>query len=172
MDEHGAGADVPRLEDAAADAYLARIGAATDASLAELQERHLRTVPFENLDIHLGVPIVLDPAAMVGKLVDRRRGGFCYELNGSFAGLLRTLGHRCTLLAAKVCGEDGRLGPPFDHLALLVHDREDGAPFLVDVGFGRFAPIPCTGKTATTRSTPPARSVSSTSRAPPATSTS
>ena len=62
------------------DAYLARIGAARPpranaATLRELQLRHLLTVPFENLSIHLGEPIVLDPEALVDKLVQRRRGG-------------------------------------------------------------------------------------------------
>ncbi|HKO85179.1 MAG TPA: arylamine N-acetyltransferase, partial [Actinomycetota bacterium] len=81
------------------EAYLARIGGArpwrTDAAtLRELQLRHLLTVPFENLSIHLGEPIVLDPEALVDKLVQRRRGGFCYELNGAFATLLAALGFR------------------------------------------------------------------------------
>ena len=59
-------------------------------------------MPFENLSIHLGEPIVLEPAALVDKLVDRRRGGFCYELNGAFAALLSALGYSVTLLAASV----------------------------------------------------------------------
>jgi N-hydroxyarylamine O-acetyltransferase len=124
------------------DAYLARIGASRDATLAELQERHLLTVPFENLSIHLGEPIVLDPAAIVAKVVDRRRGGFCYELNSAFAALLDALGHRTELLAAKVHGPDGTMGPPFDHMAVLVHDRTTGEGFLADVGFGKFATHP------------------------------
>jgi len=102
------------------DAYLARIGAARPtradaAALRELQLRHLLAVPFENLSIHLGEPIVLEPAALLDKLVRRRRGGFCYELNGAFADLLSTLGFGVTLLAARVFGEDGpgpTLRPP------------------------------------------------------------
>ncbi|GAA2748672.1 arylamine N-acetyltransferase [Kitasatospora cinereorecta] len=125
------------------DAYLARIGVGRPerpdaASLAVLQEAHLRAVPFENLAIHLGEPIVLEPAALLDKLVARRRGGFCYELNGAFAELLRALGFRVELLGARVFG-DGRLGPPFDHLALRVDLAE---PWLVDVGFGRFSHRP------------------------------
>jgi N-hydroxyarylamine O-acetyltransferase len=108
------------------NAYLTRIGAsrpprAEAATLRELQLRHLLTVPFENLSIHLGEPIVLDPEALVDKLVHRRRGGFCYELNGAFATLLAALGFRVTLLAARVFGADG-LGPPFDHLYPLQLD--------------------------------------------------
>jgi N-hydroxyarylamine O-acetyltransferase len=114
-------------------AYLDRIGAAPGSSLADLQRQHLMSVPFENLDIHLGATITLDPDAFYAKVVKRRRGGFCYELNGLFAELLRALGHDVTLLAARTIGRDG-LGPPYDHLAL----RVDGG-LLMDVGFGRFA---------------------------------
>jgi N-hydroxyarylamine O-acetyltransferase len=65
--------------------------------------------------------------------VTRRRGGFCYELNGLFAWLLRSLGFRVTMLAAEVMNARGEWGLPFDHMALLVtlEDR-----WLVDVGFG------------------------------------
>jgi N-hydroxyarylamine O-acetyltransferase len=127
------------------DAYLARIGAARPAradaaALRELHLRHLLAVPFENLSIHLGEPIVLEPAALLDKLVRRRRGGFCYELNGAFADLLAALGFGVTLLAARVFGEDGP-GPPFDHLALRVDVAGDG-PWLADVGFGRHSSYP------------------------------
>jgi N-hydroxyarylamine O-acetyltransferase len=127
------------------DAYLARIGAARPAradaaALRALQLRHLLAVPFENLSIHLGEPIVLEPAALLDKLVRRRRGGFCYELNGAFSDLLSTLGFTVTLLAARVFGEDGP-GPPFDHLALRVDVAGDG-PWLADVGFGRHSSYP------------------------------
>jgi N-hydroxyarylamine O-acetyltransferase len=127
------------------DAYLARIGAARPAradaaALRELQLRHLLAVPFENLSIHLGEPIVLEPAALLDKLVRRRRGGFCYELNGAFADLLSTLGFGVTLLAARVFGEGGP-GSPFDHLALRVEVDGDG-PWLADVGFGRHSSYP------------------------------
>jgi N-hydroxyarylamine O-acetyltransferase len=127
------------------DAYLARIGAARPAradgaALRELQLRHLLAVPFENLSIHLGEPIVLEPAALLDKLVRRRRGGFCYELNGAFADLLSTLGFGVTLLAARVFG-DGGPGPPFDHLALRIDTDSDGS-WLADVGFGRHSSYP------------------------------
>jgi len=125
-------------------AYLARIGAAPHradpATLRELQLRHLLTVPFENLSIHLGEPILLDPQALIDKVVRRRRGGFCYELNGAFATLLAALGFPVTLLAARVVGAHG-LGPPFDHLALRV-DLDRSGSWLVDVGFGRHSHYP------------------------------
>jgi N-hydroxyarylamine O-acetyltransferase len=120
------------------EAYLERIGIDgtpdVDAdALRRLHVAHLTTVPFENLDIHLGVPIVLDANALVEKVSVRRRGGFCYELNGAFASLLTSLGYPTTLLEARVVGASGELGIRFDHLCLRVDlDR----PYLVDVGFG------------------------------------
>ena len=119
------------------DAYLDRIAAerpptVDGPALAELHERHLATVPFENLDIHLGVPIELDEDRLVAKVIGGR-GGFCYELNGAFAALLRALGAEVTLLSAGVYGPSG-LGPPFDHMVLRV-DLDQ--PWLADVGFGR-----------------------------------
>lgn len=125
-------------------AYLDRIGMESPGApsaelLRELQVRHLSTVPFENLSIHLGEPIRLDEAALLDKIVRRRRGGFCYELNGAFAALLRALGFEVSLLAVSVYDGD-TLGPPLDHLALRVD--VDGASWLVDVGFGRHAHHP------------------------------
>lgn len=138
----GCGRREPGVEQERVDAYLALLGVerpkALDADvLADLQRRHLRAVPFENLDIHLGRRIVLDEDALVAKLVDQRRGGFCYELNGAFAALLRALGFEVALLQARVVTKDGELGIPYDHLALRV--SLDGEDWLVDVGFGRFA---------------------------------
>jgi N-hydroxyarylamine O-acetyltransferase len=139
------------------DAYLARIGAtrppqADPATLRELQLRHLLTVPFENLSIHLGEPILLEPEALVDKLVQRRRGGFCYELNGAFATLLAALGFRVTLLATRVFGPSG-LGPPFDHLALRV-DLDSSGSWLVDVGFGHHSHYPLRLDTRTDQADP------------------
>jgi N-hydroxyarylamine O-acetyltransferase len=124
--------------------YLTRIGAPepgrpTVELLRDLHVRHLRTVPFENLSIHLGEPIVLDEAALVEKIIDRRRGGFCYELNGLFAGLLRALGFDVALLSARVFTPDGSLSHPFDHALLRVELDER---YLVDVGFGTHTSYP------------------------------
>jgi N-hydroxyarylamine O-acetyltransferase len=107
--------------------------APTAETLRALQVAHLRAVPFENLSIHAGQPIVLDVDALFEKVVTRRRGGFCYELNGLFAALLRTLGFEVTQLSAGVGRRDGTFGLDFDHMALLVHLEER---WLVDVGFG------------------------------------
>ena len=118
------------------DAYLERIGASRGSSLADLQHRHLLSVPFENLSIHLGEEMELESDALVSKVVDRRRGGFCYELNGAFVALLTGLGHHVELLQARVLTPDG-VGIPYDHLALRVDDE-----FLADVGYGAFSHYP------------------------------
>lgn len=130
-------------------AHLERLGlsgspAPTSAWLQRLQHSHLAAVPFENLDIHGGVPIVLEVEALLAKVVDGRRGGYCYEVNGSFAALLDAVGFDVTMTQCRVQGDDG-LSAPFDHLALLVHaddDPQDAAPWLVDVGFGDSFVVP------------------------------
>src|ERR1700722_15137988 len=125
------------MDDEMVERYLARIGrsrpaAATTAALRDLQLAHLRAVPFENLSVQMGEPIVLDEDHVFDKLVRRRRGGLCYELNGAFGLLLAALGYDVTLLAARVFDGDA-LGPPFDHLVLRVVTTR---PWFVDVGFG------------------------------------
>jgi len=134
------------METQRAERYLKHIGvgwppSADAGALRELQVRHQLTVPFENLAIHLGEDIVLAPDALVDKIVGAGRGGFCYELNGAFAALLGTLGYDVRLLAARVFDEGGRLGPPYDHLALRV-ETAGGGRWLADVGFGRHAHHP------------------------------
>ena len=131
------------MNQASVTAYLERLGLPhpelPDAQyLRRLHTRHLHTVPFENLSIHLGQDVPLEEDALFDKIVTRRRGGYCYELNGLFAALLRALGYRVSLLAARVHGERG-FSPPFDHLALRV-DLEQS--WLVDVGFGRHSEFP------------------------------
>ncbi|GAA3059855.1 arylamine N-acetyltransferase [Streptomyces roseofulvus] len=137
MTDHEKPAGLPEAD---VERYLERIGAgrperADAGALRELHLRHLLTVPFENLSLHLGEDIVLDEKALVDKVTVARRGGFCYELNTAFAALLRALGFRAELLQARVFGPDGRLGIPYDHMALLV-ETEDGGRWLADVGFG------------------------------------
>jgi N-hydroxyarylamine O-acetyltransferase len=120
-------------------AYLDRIGAQRPAeptldALAELTVAHLYAVPFENLDIAAHRPLSLEPDVLFDKIVVRRRGGFCYELNGLFARLLRELGFSVTLLAGQVFDPStGVPGPERAHLVLLV--ELDGS-WLVDVGWG------------------------------------
>lgn len=131
--------------------YLARIGFSTPWSvdlptLKELHLLHLRTVPFENLDIHANHEIVLSEEKLYEKIVGRRRGGICYELNGLFAWLLKALGFEVIMISANVYTGKNDLTPAFDHMVLVVHI--DDARYLVDVGFGdsflvplNFAPL-------------------------------
>lgn len=102
-------------------------------TLRELQLAHLLAVPFENLSVIAREPIVLDLELLFDKIVLRRRGGFCYELNGLFAWLLRELGFDVAMLSAGVAKAHGGFGPEFDHLTLLVTLEQR---WLVDVGFG------------------------------------
>ena len=138
------------LNDQAVGAYLERIGvavsantavAADEAGLRDLHRAHQLTVPFENLSIHLPEPISLDEDDLIRKIVTRRRGGFCYELNGAFALLIEALGGRVRRVGAKVYGEDG-LGPPLDHMALVVTAADGTGPWLADVGFGSHSVYP------------------------------
>ncbi len=134
------------MDEQALSAYLHRIGvirpaAADEAALRELHRAHLVAVPFENLSIHLAEPISLAPADLLDKIVNRRRGGFCYELNGAFALLLEALGAQVRRVAARVYGGDGP-GPPFDHLALIVTPADGSGPWLADVGFGSHSTYP------------------------------
>ena len=120
------------------DAYLIRIeyqGPATPSveALRGLHRAHVMTVPFENLNIHLGRPVSLDPSDLFRKIVVERRGGYCFELNGLFALLLEDIGFTVTRLAARVLyGMEGMR--PRSHQLLLVHLGEER--WLADVGFG------------------------------------
>jgi N-hydroxyarylamine O-acetyltransferase len=105
-------------------------------TLCGLQPAHMLHVPFENLDIGLKRPIQLSEEALWNKLVIRKRGGFCYELNGLFARLLSEIGFDVTYLNARVYNPAGVLGIDFDHLALLVNIQGQSARWLADVGFG------------------------------------
>jgi N-hydroxyarylamine O-acetyltransferase len=134
------------MDDATVNAYLDRIGMPRpellDATaLAHLHRAHLLTVPFENLSVHRSEPIGLGEADLVQKIVTRRRGGFCYELNGIFALLLQALGAQVTRVGARVHGDDG-FGPPFDHLALIVQPADGSGPWLCDIGFGSHSTFP------------------------------
>ena len=120
------------------DAYLRRIAYdgprhPSPEALRNLHRQHLFAVPFENLDIPLGTPICLDLDSIHNKVVTRRRGGFCYELNGLFGALLTTLGFCVEMLSARVRREDGGFGPEFDHMLLKVQLDDS---WLADVGFG------------------------------------
>ncbi|MCF6469966.1 arylamine N-acetyltransferase [Nonomuraea sp. MG754425] len=128
------------MTDEVVDAYLARIGAARPArptadALADLQERHVLSVPYENIDFHLRRPQRIGAGAL-DKIVNRRRGGTCFELNGALAEVLRALGFAVDVLAARM-SDDGVLGPVLGHMVLRVGTADASGPWLVDVGYGR-----------------------------------
>ena len=102
-------------------------------TLRQLHIAHLRSVPFENLSIHAHESISLNDESLFEKIVTRRRGGFCYELNGLFAALLRAIGFEVAMLSAEVANNDGTFSAPFDHMTLMVTLAER---WLADVGFG------------------------------------
>jgi N-hydroxyarylamine O-acetyltransferase len=122
------------------DAYLARIGFEgsrdpSHATLAQIQHRHVCSIPFENLDIQLGRGIRIDLPSIVQKLVHNQRGGYCFEQNALLRAVLVTLGYQVTPLLARVRW----LVPPeqetaLTHMVLVV--EIDGERWLVDGGFG------------------------------------
>ncbi len=129
--------------------YFRRTGyqgpvAATLEVLSDLLRAHAFAVPFENLDVQLGHSLTNDPTAAFDKIVNGRRGGWCYEQNGLFGWALSEIGFEVTRVAAAVMRADR--GPIADsnHLALLVRTAASDQQWLVDVGFGgsMTAPIP------------------------------
>ena len=123
-------------------AYLNRIKyrGSTEPTLETLRgihRAHLLTVPFENLDIHRNKPIVLNEAALFEKIIVNKRGGYCYELNGLLASLLREMGFDVTMFSSNVI--HGGIPAEIDHLTLLIQldDR-----YIVDVGFGDSSRLP------------------------------
>jgi len=124
-------------------AYLRRIGAdrplaPSREDLARLQQAHVEAIPFENLDLLLGRGIVLDLPAVEAKLVDRRRGGYCFEQNTLFQAVLETLGYAVTALAARVRAGAAAIRPR-THMLLVV--ELSLVRYLVDVGFGGDGPL-------------------------------
>jgi N-hydroxyarylamine O-acetyltransferase len=122
--------------------YLKRIKVLTNiqvdlSTLFILQKNHLLNVPFENLDIHNGKEIKLNPDLLYQKVVMNKRGGFCYELNGLLYHLLKEIGFEVKLISGRVYQKDANYGPEFDHLAIIA--TINGDHYLVDVGFGKFS---------------------------------
>jgi N-hydroxyarylamine O-acetyltransferase len=122
------------------DAYLARIGYSgprvpTLPVLHALTAAHSQTIPFENLDVLLGRPIDLQPDAIFDKLVEGRRGGYCFEQNGLFLHALEALGFRVRPLSARVRIDRPRdYTPPRTHMFLRVEVADES--WLTDVGVG------------------------------------
>lgn len=103
-------------------------------TLIELHKCHLYNIPFENLDIKNKVDIVLDIDRIYDKIINKRRGGFCYELNGLFSKLLYNAGFKLFYVSCNVYSEErGKYGADFDHMGIIIEDKER---WLADVGFG------------------------------------
>ncbi|WLT32610.1 arylamine N-acetyltransferase [Geothrix sp. PMB-07] len=132
-------------------AYLRRIGLASAPALnwdglGALHLAHLQHIPFENLDVQLGRPIRLDVASLQAKLVQGRRGGYCFEQNRLFATALEMLGFPVITCEARVRRGAMRLLPR-THMMLLV--ELEGRTWLCDVGFGGdgiLLPVPLDGE--------------------------
>jgi N-hydroxyarylamine O-acetyltransferase len=129
------------------ETYLARLGYFKPVkpdveTLQGLHLAHMQNVPFGNLDIGLKRPILLTEEALWNKIVLQKREGFCYELNGLFAWLLRKIGFEVTYLNARVYNRQGELGIDFDHLALFVQVPNQAGHWLADVGFGDSFDLP------------------------------
>src|ERR1700684_2018807 len=134
------------MDEATRLGYLERIGVAPppviDAeTLGLLHRAHLAAVASENLSIHLPEPISLAETDLLDKIVRRRRGGFCYELNGLLALALESGGAGVSRVGARVHGKAG-LSVPFAHLALIVRPADGSGPWLADVGFGSHSVYP------------------------------
>ena len=127
-----------------AERYLSRIGLKesslppTAQTLETLQRAHLYAVPYENLDILAGKPIALEREALYEKIVTRRRGGYCFELNELFGHLLRALGYNVTDSFGRFLRGETEI-PMRRHHVLLV-SCENGERFLCDVGVGNGSP--------------------------------
>src|SRR5687767_10168065 len=129
---------LPRLMAFDLAAYLERIGYAGTphpdrTTLAPLQLAHATHIPFENLDILLQRPVRLDIESLQAKLVEERRGGYCFEHNLLFAAALEAAGFSVTPLAGRVRYRTRRTLPR-THMLLLV--SVGGADWIADVGFG------------------------------------
>lgn len=124
-------------------AYLDRIGYegpvdSSIATLSKLQECHLHNVPYENLDILNRKPLSLEITDLIDKIVVRRRGGFCFELNALFGWLLRELGYTVTDLFARFWRDETNVPPKQRHHVLKV--EVEGTFYLCDVGVGGIVP--------------------------------
>ena len=102
-------------------------------TLKALHRQQLNHIPFENLNIWNKQEIILDINHLENKIINKRRGGFCYELNGLFYELLKQIGFDAKMISARVYNLAGELGEEFDHMAIVVQLEK---PYLVDVGFG------------------------------------
>lgn len=128
-----------KAENFALQNYFDRIGfkgeaAANIACISEIMRCQLFTVPFENLDVQAGKIVSLVPEEIVAKIVERHRGGYCYEVNGLFAMALQALGIPYQFVAARPMIYPARR--PRTHMAIVL--KADGEEWLCDLGFGSY----------------------------------
>lgn len=121
------------------DPYLDRIGLARPLppnldTLKAVHAAHLRAIPYENLDVQLGRPVTIERPAIFDKIVNRRRGGWCYEMNGLLGWALGELGFKVTRATGAVMREIAGDATLRNHLVLKV-ELDEGL-YLADVGFG------------------------------------
>ncbi len=133
------------------DAYFNRVNwrgptACDYATLAGLLSAHTGAIPFENFDVLLGRPVRLDLEGLQSKLIESRRGGYCFEHASLFAAVLERLGFAPVRHAARVIIFQPPSESPRTHMFLTV--EVDGARYAVDPGFGPFGsrlPVPLDG---------------------------
>jgi N-hydroxyarylamine O-acetyltransferase len=126
------------------DGYLDRVGLQGRPSLNEIHRAHATSIPFENLDPHRGEPVSLALTDLQRKLVQERRGGYCFEQNLLLKAAAEALGAQVETMLARVRlgAEPGTVRAP-THLVLRI--EHEGAAWLADVGFGMgtlLEPIP------------------------------
>lgn len=131
------------------DTYLKRIACTKEqpslSYLHNLQQTHLFTVPFENLDVIRRIPIYLCLTSIYDKVIRHNRGGYCYELNGLFHWALRQLQFDAKIVPASVMRPNGTFAKKHTHVAIIV--QIDEKRYLTDVGFGhaQYAPLSLNG---------------------------
>ena len=121
--------------------YFERIGWSGPASptretLGPLVRAHNHTIPFENLDVQLRNTLTTEVEEAYDKIVNRGRGGWCYEQNGLFGWALAEIGFDVQRVAASVMRSESGPRSHANHLTLLVSVPDDDTRWLVDVGFG------------------------------------
>ncbi len=125
--------------------YLERLGIPADADglhcgrelLNRLQYAHVTMIPYENIDILRGIPLPMTFDKQYEKIILHRRGGYCFELNGLFAGLLREMGYQVTTYMARFLR--GETSVPMRRHRVIRASCPDGT-FICDVGVGQAAP--------------------------------
>ncbi len=132
-----------QIPDGLRDCYLAKLGMEVQTPsrdyLDNLVRAHLCTIPFENLSVTLwNEPVSIEPQRLIDKLLHKKRGGYCFELNGLFHLLLRALGFDAWMCPCRQLRHNEPYPVPATHCAIIVN--LDGKKLFCDVGYG--GPIP------------------------------